>query len=252
MIQENENAVKEDIYSPMSDLNRPIAHLNGLSLRKIANQIHNSLMLIEEPSATEYKTAARLYRLLTQDLSLKQRVRLEWLLDKEYSSEDTELAKRWQTAKGYALHHRIETEDDLTADIMANIMYDVGKANANFYQTRKTGALDFEKLAGRYLMMEEGLKQRGVSLMNVIRSSFNSIAVKYWSPYGKYVTSFMEKYDALNGSFADPSVAKLNRAASGLTVEEVLKQYAPQITLPERTKGFDRDTKHIGMLIDGA
>jgi hypothetical protein len=183
------------------DINKPINELNGLSVRKVANIIHNSLTLVEEPEELNYNTSARLYKLLTKNFTLEQKMKLGSLLN-TYALEDkavrirlVALSSHMRKRQDYA----IESEDDLSADIMANIMYRAGCANATFDLTGKSANPHLEQLVDRYASKKQELEQRGISIDAVLSAQFNRLGVDYSigdrNVYRRYLEDFMEKYN---------------------------------------------------------
>lgn len=184
----------ENIYEN-PDLNKRIDDLDGLSVRKVANIIHNSLMLIENPEPVNYNTTSRLYRLLTEKFTFAQRQNLDSLLNNTYASEDEELKKRLDGLTRYKWRatYSIDTEEDLAADVMANLMYNVAKANARFYVTRKTGDAHLEQLADKYYSMKPELEMKGINFEQALAKHFNHMVVET-HVYKKYANDFMNKY----------------------------------------------------------
>jgi hypothetical protein len=192
-------------------INRPIRKLSGLSVRKMANIIHNSLMLVDNLQELNYNTTLRLYRLLTRGIDKNQRIELSSLLN-EYASDDEELRKRlvqlskYSRERSYELNgnpsYPINTEEDLAADVMANVMYNAGRANAMFHVTLESKDPCLGKLAKRYSAMKSRLKRRGISFDNAFSTHLNHLASNYivgrHNMYGNYLENFMDNYHSLN------------------------------------------------------
>jgi hypothetical protein len=200
---------QQDIYNPKLGINKPISYLQGLTVRKVANIIHNSLMLVENPEEINYNTAARLYRLLTKEFTFEQRIKLDFLLRDVYASEDDELGKRLTELSCFkrTSTDAINTEEDLAADVMANIMYNTAKANATFDVTRKSGSLNIESLVGSYFTMLPELTQKGINIDNALNSGLKGIDAQL-GMYNKQVTQFIGSYVELRKEH-DRSAIKL-------------------------------------------
>ncbi len=194
-------------------LNRPISRLNGLSVRKIANIIHNSLTLVENPDSLNYNTSARLYRLLTKSLERDERMNLNALLS-EYASEDEDLRNklielnRFRRNRAEELstygRYQLNSADDVAADLMAKIAYRAGMANARFAETGKSESLRLEELAEKYAKKKDELKGRGINLDSVFSTQLNHLTVSYnvggRNIYRNHLEDFMSKYNELNKS----------------------------------------------------
>ena len=180
------------------ELNMPIESLNGVSIRKAANVIYNSLMLVEEPEGINYNITARLYRLFTQNLDSKQKGWLNWLLSKEYASKDAKLKRRLgrlkQLSKFRMLKKGIETEADLAADIMANIMYNTARANTNYAKTLKEGSAHLYLLVDKYSAMQPELKEKSINLQTVLDRQLNTLDAAYGTIYKSKVEEFTREH----------------------------------------------------------
>ncbi|MBW3012307.1 hypothetical protein KY311_03915 [Candidatus Woesearchaeota archaeon] len=222
-----------DIYSPHVEINRPIAELNGLTVRKIANLIHNSLMLVEHREGIYYNTASRLYDKLTAGLTGRQKNILDRLLYYEYGSDDKEFKYRYVRLKQIRKFELVNTKEiklgeDLAADIMSDIMFNVAKANANFARTMQTGDLRLEDIAAKYIGMEDELKEKGINLSDVLHEQINHIDHEYGKMYRGYISGFMDKYNDQKASAKE----KLNGQDVGAakTLEEYAAEYAHEVT----------------------
>ncbi len=191
---------------------RPIDKLNGLSIRRLANIIHNSLMLVENPESLNYNTAARLYKLFTNNLDVEQKLALKEVL-RGYCNEDAEFKKRLLEVYRFQLNrrselsssgdYRINSTDDIAADIFANIQYRAGISTAS----GKSEDPKLEGLAGKYIKREPELRKKGITIDSVQLNSLTaSYAVGGRSKYANrniyrnYVEDFMNKCHASNNS----------------------------------------------------
>ncbi|MBN2111698.1 hypothetical protein JW707_01230 [Candidatus Woesearchaeota archaeon] len=192
---ETDEKTSENIYSPRAYINQPVESNKGLSIRRAANLIHNSLMLIEKPEDINYNAASRLYNMLTKDFTARQVIELNWLLRVKYASEDAELAKRLYRLSKFKNREGIETREDLAADIIASIMYDVAVASAG----KEEKSPELGKLAEKYVAMENGFdeeKRKKLNLDAVMHEEISNIVGVEMFGYKRHYNDFMDSYTA--------------------------------------------------------
>jgi len=257
---------QHDIYSSRLDINRPISSLQGLTVRKVANIIHNSLMLVENPEEINYNTAAKLYGLLTKEFTFEQKIKLDFLLNDVYASEDDKLAERmaelsrFKDKSTYATS-AINTEEDLAADVMANLMYNAAKANATFDVTRKTGDAQLEQLADRYVGMRAELRMKGINFEEALAKHLNHMVVET-QVYKKYANEFMNKYTEkekssvkffVKGNEGQRLAAPVNAGADIILSTHLLNTPKETVIGGELGKEplFNATNKDLDMLLDG-
>lgn len=126
-----------DIYTNTA-LNTGIDRIGGMTVRRAANVIFNSVMLAENPDESTYKVGARVLKRFLSNISENEGKNLRGLL-RYYALDDTEFTKRYSgilmTSKS---NGKINTSEDLTTDIMANIMYEKAVANGRVRLNKQT------------------------------------------------------------------------------------------------------------------
>ncbi len=274
---------QHDIYNPRLGINKPIGYLQGLTVRKVANIIHNSLMLVENPEEINYNTTARLYRLLTQEFDGGQKTDLRALIN-NYCEEDADFKKRMTELNRFQLsrkrdlfdkgvlrpNYEIKSADDFAANVMADIMFNTAKANATFdIVTKKSGNLNIESIVGSYIAMLPELTQKGINIDNALNSGLKDMDAQL-GMYKKQVAQFMDNYVGLRKEHDRTAIKLAIKDGNGETrieegAEKFIKQHqenSKEVFVDEThtvvgkddMKGksvFNATNKDLDMLLDG-
>lgn len=215
-----------------------ITKLNGLSARKVANVIHNSLMLVENTEELNYNASARLYKLFTSRMDEDQKAELKGILS-EYRNEDAEFKRRLEGVTNFRHSrkkdlagngtYKISTAEDLAADIFANVQYRAAISTASGKQEDP----DLEGLARGYLKMEPELKKRGMTIDSVQLNHLTSdYSIGGRNIYRSYMEDFMGKYNE--------SV----RSRAKMTIRGEGKDFVGPVRGDSLKERFDRDLEN--------